>query len=168
MQQALEGNEQSYHQFLTEISKYLRIVISKKINQAEVEDVLQEILISIHKARHTYDGKRPVLPWVYSIAKFRVMDYLRQHYANMQHQKVDIVDFENILEDVTEAPEDNEYINIALEALSPKQKQILTFMHVEGYTAKEIGRQISMNESAVKVAAHRAYKFIRENFKKPN
>ena len=38
----------------------------------EVDDLLQEILISVHKARHTYDGNRPYKPWVYAIAKFRL------------------------------------------------------------------------------------------------
>jgi RNA polymerase sigma-70 factor (ECF subfamily) len=37
-------------------------------------------------------------------------------------------------------------------------------MHVEGYTAKEVGKKMGMNESAVKVAAHRAIKKIRGKF----
>ena len=44
------------------------------------------------------------------------------------------------------------------------QKRILMLMHIEGYTAKEVGAQMDMNESAVKVAAHRAIKKIRKKF----
>ncbi|MBU6339547.1 MAG: hypothetical protein KGQ36_06240, partial [Rickettsiales bacterium] len=35
-----------------------------------------------------------------------------------------------------------------------------------GYTAKEVGKEIGMNESAVKVAAHRAVKKIKQKFPK--
>ena len=61
------------------------------VNSAsEVDDLLQEILISIHKARHTYDGERPYKPWAYAIAKFRLQDYLRAHYADQLHHAVDV------------------------------------------------------------------------------
>ena len=39
-------------------------------------------------------------------------------------------------------------------------------MNVEGYTAKEVGAKLGMKESAVKVAAHRAYKKLRERLGK--
>lgn len=125
---------------------------------------MQEILISIHKARHTYDGERPIMPWLASIASFRITDHLRKHYSQMRHQSVDIADFENILTDVTEEASDNESIDELLSDVPEKHKKILTMMHVEGYTAKEVGKQMGMNESAVKVAAHRAIKKIREKF----
>ena len=35
-------------------------------------------------------------------------------------------------------------------------------MHRDGYTAKEVAERIGMKESAVKVAAHRAYKILRK------
>jgi RNA polymerase sigma-70 factor (ECF subfamily) len=51
-----------------------------------------------------------------------------------------------------------------LEGVGPRERKILSLMHVEGYTAKQVGAQMNMNESAVKVAAHRAIKKIREQF----
>lgn len=165
MRAALAGDQASYSKFLTTISPILKIIISQKISNADVEDVLQEVLISIHKARHTYDGKRPVLPWLVAIAKFRITDHLRKHYSQMRHKTVDIAELENILETVTESTSDNESIDELLKDLDKKNQNILTMMHVEGYTAKEVGVMIGMNESAVKVAAHRAIKKIRNKFK---
>lgn len=54
------GDPASYNEFPTLISRYLRGFLRKYIAVADCEDVLQEILISLHKARHTYDGKRPM------------------------------------------------------------------------------------------------------------
>lgn len=160
----MSGDAVSYAKFLQMITPMLRRVVAKRLPSSDIEDVVQEILISIHKARHTYDGLRPIMPWLASIANFRISDYLRKHYSQMQHKSVDIADYENILSDVTEDNTDNEYIDELLKDTTEKHKQILTMMHVEGYTAKEIGMKFGMNESAVKVAAHRAIKKIREKF----
>lgn len=161
---SLGGDQAAYNNFLTTITPLLRRVVGRRIAIDEVEDVVQEILISIHKARHTYDGSRPIMPWLISIAGFRVTDHLRKHYSQMRHQAIDISELENVLADVTEPTSDRESINELLADVPEKHQRILTMMHVEGYTAKEVGQQMNMSESAVKVAAHRAIKKIRETF----
>ncbi|MFN9108618.1 MAG: sigma-70 family RNA polymerase sigma factor [Bacteroidota bacterium] len=158
----LAGDGTAYADFLSQLSPILRRVIGRKIPVADVEDVLQEVLISIHKARHTYDGERPLLPWVLAIASFRMTDHLRKSYSQMRHQSVDIADYENVLSAVTENTDGNESIHEMLNGATPRERNILSLMHVEGYTAKQVGTRLGMNESAVKVAAHRAIKKIRE------
>ncbi len=152
----ITGNQSAYAEFLTKIMPLMRSVVAKKITSADVEDVLQEVLISIHKARHTYDGERPIMPWLMAIARFRIINHLRKHYAQMRHKTFDLDDWD----DVTE-----ESIDDLLGEVDAKHKEILTMMHFEGYTAKEVGAKIGMNESAVKVAAHRAIKKIRAKLK---
>lgn len=76
----------------------------------------------------------------------------------MRHKAVNNEEMENIFADVTDEAVDNESIDELLDDVTVQNKQILTMMHVEGFTAKEVGARIGMNESAVKVAAHRAIK----------
>lgn len=160
----LGGDQADYARFLTSITPLLKRMVGRRLSASDVDDVVQEILISIHKARHTYDGVRPIMPWLASIAKFRITDHLRKHYTQRQDKTVDIADLENILTDVTEDGLDHESMDELLEGVPDNHKRILTLMHVEGYTAKEVGTQMDMNESAVKVAAHRAIKKIRLKF----
>ena len=164
MKQSLAGNQRCYAELLQETSRLLHPYLSKRLNSAsEVDDVLQEILISVHKARHTYDGKRPYKPWVFAIAKFRLHDHLRAHYADHLHHADDLSEIEEILpEDVTESVLSYESISAEVEKLPEKQATILRLMHQDGYTAREIAEKIGMKESAVKVAAHRAYKVLRK------
>ncbi len=161
----LGGDQAAYEKFLSAINPMLRRMVEKRIASADVEDVVQEILISIHKSRHTYDGQRPIMPWLASIANFRITDHLRKHYSQMRHKTFDIADYENLLSDVTQEVSVSESIDELLEDVSKKHKKILTMMHIDGHTAKEIGKQLDMNESAVKVASHRAIKKIREKFR---
>lgn len=168
MQRSLNGDTQAYAELLKETARLLRPYLSKRIHAStEVDDILQEILISIHKARHTYDGQRPYKPWMYAIAKFRLQDHLRAHYSDQLHGAEDLAELEEILpDDVTEAGFNYESISVEVEKLPEKQAMILRLMHHEGYTSKEVAEKMGMNESAVKVAAHRAYKLLRERLER--
>jgi len=163
MRQSLDGDQRAYTVLLQETSRLLRPFLAKRLSFTnEVDDLLQEILISIHKARHTYDGNRPYRPWMYAIARFRLQDYLRAHYADQLHHADDLSEMEEYLHDpVTESAISYEYISGEVEKLPGKQATILRLMHQEGYTAKEVAEKLGMKESAVKVAAHRAYKILR-------
>lgn len=164
MKRSLAGDQRAYALLLRETARLLRPFLAKRLSLAsEVDDLLQEILISIHKARHTYDGNRPYQPWVYAIAKFRLQDHLRAHYADHLRHAVELSEVENDLQaPVTKSDSGYESISGEVEKLPPKQATILRMMHEEGYTAKEVAERIGMKESAVKVAAHRAYKILRK------
>jgi RNA polymerase sigma-70 factor (ECF subfamily) len=168
MRQSLNGDKRAYAEILRETSRFLRPFLAHRLNFTnEVDDLLQEILLSIHRARHTYDGNRPYKPWAYAIAKFRLHDHLRAHYADQLHHANDLSELENYLhENVTESGFSYESISGEVEKLPQKQATILKLMHLEGYTAKEVAEKLGMNESAVKVAAHRAYKILRQKLEK--
>lgn len=158
------GDVASYNKFLQQITPILQRIVAKKLPMSDIEDVLQEILISLHKARHTYDGGRPLMPWIFAIAQFRINDHLRKLYAQPQNT-TNIDDMAEILgSDVTKPYEDSESLEGILKDTPDREKQILTMMYVEGHTAKETAQKMDMKESAVKVAAHRAIKKIRESF----
>ncbi len=168
MQQALAGDQHAYAALLHETARLLRPFLAKRLRLAdEVEDLTQEILISIHKARHTYDGNRPYKPWAYAIAKFRLLDHLRTHYADQLRHAVDFDELEESLhEPVTESGMSYESISAEVQKLPAKQATILQLMHQDGYTAKEVAEKTGMTESAVKVAAHRAYKVLRKRLER--
>jgi len=168
MRQSLNGDKRAYAEILQETSRFLRPFLAKRLSFTnEVDDLLQEILLSIHKARHTYDGNRPYKPWVYAIAKFRLGDHLRAHYADHLHHADNLSELEDYLhENVTESAISYESISGEIEKLPPKQATILQLMHRDGYSAKEVAEKLGMNESAVKVAAHRAYKILRQKLER--
>ena len=168
MQQALAGNQRAYAAVLRETSRFLRPFLAKRLNHtSEVDDLLQETLLSIHKARHTYDGNRPYKPWAFAIAQYRLLDHLRSYYADHLRHAVDISEVENILpEHVTVSAFTYKSISGEIDQLPQKQALILQMMHEEGFTAKEVAKKIGMKESAVKVAAHRAYKILRKKLVK--
>lgn len=168
MKQAMNGDKRAYAVLLQETARFLRPYLAKRLNfAAEVDDLMQEILISIHKARHTYNGGRPYKPWAYAIARFRLQDYLRAHYADHLRHAVELSGVENSLfEPVTNSAVTYESIRAEIEKLPPKQAAILKMMHQEGSTAREVAEKTGMKESAVKVMAHRACKLLRNKLER--
>ena len=168
MRRSLTGDQRAYADLLQKTSRLLRPFLARRLSFSnEVDDLMQEILISIHKARHTYDGNRPYKPWAYAIAKFRLQDFLRTHYSDQLRHAEDFDELEEILpEHVTVSELSYESISAEVQKLPDKQASILRLMHQEGYTSKEVAEKMGMNESAVKVAAHRAYKVLRKNLER--
>jgi len=62
----------------------LRAFVSKRLmNEAEVDDVLQEVFMRMHRGIDRLEDPRRVLPWVYQIARHAIID----HYRKGVHRK---------------------------------------------------------------------------------
>ena len=66
MKEAQDGNQASYQQLLKELTLAMRSYLKKRINDTDaVEDLVQEVLMGIHKARSTYDPKKASFKFSY-------------------------------------------------------------------------------------------------------
>src|SRR5271156_5153833 len=80
---SLDGDAGAYHMLLERLAGHLRAYYRHRFAQighgpTEAEDLLQEVLIAIHTHRDTYDLSQPFTPWVYAIARYKFLDYLRR------------------------------------------------------------------------------------------
>ena len=163
------GNRKDYHQFLREVTPYIKGILSQTLpNTQSVHDVSQEVLLSIHRALPSYDPDRPVLPWINAIIRYRQLDFLRKW---MKTQKAEIYDNElfDVICETFPTPIANKDLAIddeldkAISKLPKKQQLSLRLLKIEGLTVKEASAKTGMSESAIKVSAHRAYKTLRKN-----
>lgn len=155
---AQSGDKQAYNQLLHAILPYIQNFLRPSLANADwIDDVTQDVLISVHKSLHTYSPERPFKPWLTSIISFRRTDYLRKHYNRRTDKQTSLDNPEFINEHVTETAHSGELKDIehALNSLPYKQRLIFTKIRIEGYTAKEVASSMGMSESAVKVSAHR-------------
>ena len=80
---SLDGSAASYRSLLERLSSRLRAYYKGKLGRfgrgaTEAEDLVQEVLLAIHLKRHTYDTAEPFTPWVHTIARYKLIDYLRR------------------------------------------------------------------------------------------
>ncbi|MBI1273777.1 MAG: sigma-70 family RNA polymerase sigma factor [Alphaproteobacteria bacterium] len=163
---AQAGDKQAYTKLLRSLTGPLQGYIARKTPAKDREEVLQNVLLSLHRARHTYDPAKPLMPWVMAIARYRLNDYWRHHYGRHMGETDDIEDFKAALAtDVTEGMENSEDIRRVMAGLPEKQRKILQLMYGEDKSVTEVAGEMGMSVSAVKVAAHRSYKVFRKSMK---
>lgn len=164
---AQEADEVAYRRLLKELGLYLQAFLRKRWgNSPHIDDIIQEILLGVHKARHTFDGTRPFLPWFHAIVRYKTIDAMRQRKRIQGHEIFDEAALEHYSEtfDRTETNTLDEEILRALAALPPKQRRAVELMKLQGLSVKETAAKLGMTEAATKVSAHRAYEFLRKRF----
>src|SRR5664279_522556 len=95
MRAAQAGDAQSYDSLLRAILPFIRSLVRRYDRTGErVEDVVQEVLLTIHRVRHTWDPHRPFSPWLAAIAARRSIDLLRRSSRIARHEQLDALAYE--------------------------------------------------------------------------
>lgn len=150
------GNRDAYSGLLLELRSFLKNYLRKRIfDQAEVDEVIQEILLATHKSLHTYDPDKSFMGWFLAITEYKVIDYIRGYKKRMT-----TIDFDSI-SNLVEMSNSNSDLKIdierAINSLSSREKEILTLIKFEGQSVSDIAKRLNLTEANVKVIVHRAY-----------
>ena len=82
MAAAQRGDEASYAQILAELGNVIAAFLRAQFGDLElIEDCVQECLLAVHQARHTYDPARRFRPWLFAIVRHKAIDMLRARRA---------------------------------------------------------------------------------------
>ncbi|KXU91557.1 RNA polymerase subunit sigma [Caballeronia megalochromosomata] len=158
----LDGDQNAYHSFLQALTRHLRGYLRKRIPHRldDVEDLVQEILLAVHNARHTYRPDEPLTAWLHAIARYKLMDFFRSH-ARRESLNVPLDDHEELLAAADDEPAQARHdIGKLLEHLPDKQRLPIVHMKLEGLSVTETARITGLSESAVKVGVHRGLKAL--------
>jgi RNA polymerase sigma-70 factor (ECF subfamily) len=160
----LDGDAAAHKALLTRLSANLRAYFKTHLARigkgpADAEDLVQETLIALHTRRHTYDRSKPLTPWVYAIARYRLVDFLRRTRTSMTDVAIDEAD---------QVPADDNPVSVEsgldleklMAQLTPKARQAIQFVKLEGLSVGEAAARSGMSESAIKVSVHRGLKAL--------
>ncbi|MGY2049117.1 sigma-70 family RNA polymerase sigma factor [Methylobacterium sp. JK268] len=158
----LSGSAPDYRRFLERLGPHLRAYFKGKLDRSrraatEAEDLVQETLLAVHTRRHTYDLGQPVTPWVYAIARYKLIDHLRRTRAAAADVPVEDAG-ELVASDDHAAVESSLDVERLLARLPAKMRQAIRSMKVEGLSAAEAAERSGMSEAAIKVSVHRGLK----------
>jgi RNA polymerase sigma-70 factor (ECF subfamily) len=157
---ALQGDAEAYERCLVGLTTELRAYVRARAGDVPwVDDVVQETLLSVHDARHTYDAHRSFAAWFYAIARNRLTDEFRRA-VRRRAREVAVELLPEPAAVVTDASE-RQALENALGRLPRRQRHIIAAMKFDGEPVSDIAARMGMTESAVKVMAHRGYKILR-------
>ncbi len=153
---AQSGDKQAYHTLLQALIPYVRKIIAPGLaNPDWVDDLLQDILMGVHKSLARYMPGQPFRPWINAIIRYRRAEFLSRYYSSMGHMKAPLDEMLIEGSKPLEQFQSDEDLERMLSTLPKQQRQIFKMVRIEGYSIKEVAEKTGMSLSAVKVSAHR-------------
>lgn len=153
----LDGDGASHAALLELAASLLRAFYRRRIADADdIEDLVQETLIAVHERRASYDRRRPFSPWLFAIARYKMIDHIRRR---SRLQPID--DVEYLLAADFEAPSlARTDLARLLDSLPAKQAAAIRNTRIEGLSVAEAAARAGIGESDVKVSVHRGLKAL--------
>jgi RNA polymerase sigma factor (sigma-70 family) len=171
MRAAQAGDARAYGTLLKEITPRLRGIVRNQrgfLDPADLEDLVQDTLLSLHAVRHTYDTSRPFMPWLMAIAYNRIADAARRHARRAAHEACGGDNVTFCADRPNEASDeygDPQELRRLVEALPPRQRTAIEMTKLQGASLKQAAAATGTSVGALKVSIHRAVRALRKQLK---
>jgi len=149
------GDKRAYAVLLGEAQKWLERYFRRRVAPAQLDDLVQEVLMALHAKRATWDPSRAFLPWMAAIARYRWVDCLRRSYRMKEDELGDHDAADDSAEDavLSRMSLDRLFVNL------PKgQSKVIELVKIEGLSISEAAARCGQSESLVRVNIHRGLK----------
>ena len=171
MSAAQAGDGRAYEVLLRECLPLLRAICRARLRDAnEAEDAVQDTLLTIHRARASYNAARPFRPWLVAIAERRALDRVRARGRRAGREVAidaagEIASEERGAEAALDAQRAAATLREAVQDLPASQRTALGLTKIEDLTLAEASRRSGISVGALKVATHRAIGALRRRFR---
>lgn len=172
MAAAQNGNQRAYQALLRACLPHIAATVRRQgVGPDRHDDVVQEVLLTIHRARATYDPMRPFLPWLRAIAQRRAIDALRQTGRTARREVSDETAY---LAHPDQGPDStrglerddaSRLLGEAIAQLPPGQRQAIELLALQERSLDEASDATGRTKGALKVNLHRAIQALRQRLR---
>lgn len=166
MAHAQAGDSEAYRRLLSAISPTLRGLAARRHRDPrDIEDAVQDILLTVHAIRFTYDPTRPFGPWLYAVANRRLIDRIRRHSRIRGRELPLLTEHDTFPADQTNLEDelsDRRELNDAIATLPASQRQAIQLLRLKEMSLNEAAAASGMSIAALKIASHRALRSLRK------
>ena len=155
----IAGDSAAHRRFLTDAAALLRAFFRNRLRGAseDAEDLVQETLVALHARRGSYDPAFPLLPWLYAIARYRLIDHFRRRKRRGETAMPEDFDFGEI-DPEYEAADARHDVGVLLAQLPEKQRHAIRLVKLEDKSVREAAALTGLTESDIKISIHRGLK----------
>jgi RNA polymerase sigma factor (sigma-70 family) len=162
------GDRAAYETLLRDCVVFIQAVARRQgVPPDFIDDVVQETLLAVHRARHTYDPRRSFSGWLAVIAQRRAIDVLRSVGRRRSREVHAPPEYENHPDASTDPQRDVEVadslggLKPAIAALPAKQREAVRHLVIEERSLSETAALTGDSKGALKVNLHRALRKLR-------
>jgi len=167
---AQRGDADAYRIFLRAVLPFARAIARRHLRgEEQIEDAVQDSLLTLHRVRHTYQPGRPVKPWLAAIVTRRAIDVARRGGRIGSREVHDEAAFETFADpqaNKEQAAEAADSVAHMLGELSPKQREALELVKLKEMSLAEASAASGQSVGALKVNVHRAIQRLRRGLQR--
>jgi RNA polymerase sigma-70 factor (ECF subfamily) len=172
MAAAQSGDRAAYERLLREVTPFVRArVRSFHRSPDRAEDVVQDVLLTVHRVRHTYDPGRPFAHWLAAITRRRSIDALRRVSRIGAAETSDEIAYATFADPRPKKEEERREAGAglagAIAGLTANQREAVELLKLNEMSLAEASRQSGKSIAALKVNLHRAIKALRARLAGP-
>jgi len=167
MAAAQAGDRNAYAALLRDCVPMVRRVAGRRAPPDRIDDVVQETLLTVHKARHTYDPSRSFTAWLAAIADRRAVDVMRRAGREAAREVHAPVRYERHPDGGDgpgtgiERAQAAERAAAAVAALPERQREAVQYLVLQERSAQDAAAATGRSAGSLKVNLHRAIKALR-------
>ena len=165
MERYARGDDASFGMVYDALAPRLYGYLLRQTRQrARADDLLQQTMLHIHRARSTFIPGAEVTPWAFAIARRLLVDSLRRGSREVLSDDGDVAagpDRGPMADQVAEARELAVRVERVLAGLPRSQRTAFELIKHEGLSVAEAAQVLGTTVAAVKLRAHRAYEALR-------
>jgi RNA polymerase sigma factor (sigma-70 family) len=165
---AQAGDGAAYEELLRQCVPFVKNVARRRSIAADrVDDVVQDVLLTIHRARHTYDPTRSFTAWMRVIADRRAIDVVRRSRRQELREVHAPLAFESHADETADPArgiahtDDTATVSRVLEALPMRQREAVRHLVLEEHSLADTAVLTGSSKVSLKVNLHRALKALR-------
>lgn len=160
MASAQLGHEADYRQLLGEVGDAVSHYLRSRFGAHDmVEDCVQDVLIAVHQARHSYDPQRQFRPWLFAIVRHKSIDHLRRRGRHPSTESLE--EGAMLLASAGDSMENTVAGGHMIRALAAPQREAIVLTKIVGLSTAEAAARLAISESALKVRVHRGVSRLR-------
>ena len=169
MAAAQAGDSAAYQMLLRDCIPVIKgVARRRRVDADRIDDVVQDVLLTIHRARHTYDPSRSFTAWLCVIAERRSIDLLRRtRRVDMREVHAPLA-FESHADDEAADPsrglahaDATGTVARALASLPARQREAVQHFVLEERSLADTSALTRRTKGSLKVNLHRALKALR-------
>jgi RNA polymerase sigma factor (sigma-70 family) len=165
---AQAGDRIAYEALLRDCIPFIKLVVRRQgVHRDMIDDVVQETLITVHRARQTYDPGRSFTAWLRAIAQRRAIDALRSGSRTTSREVFAPLAYENH-SDPNDGPDEAAFqtertalLNSAVDKLSAPQREAVEHLALQYQTLTQAAAATGRSAGSLRVNWHRALKSLR-------
>lgn len=155
------GELEHFEYIVNSYTKHImRYIAARLFDKNDTDDIVQNTFIKFYKALNRFDNNRPVLPYLFEIAKNELKMYFRSHKTTVSLEEVAHTTAQK--EKIKTDP-----VNELLESLSAVEQKALQLVG-EGYSYQEIAQKIKKTLTNTKTIIRRARIKLKQKNEKRN